>query len=85
MATAVFPRALQDEVVAEIGPLFVDNALGSDFPALIVGIYVVKLTLLAAAKIPAAMRACISPAHFPFDVEFFSTKNAVHDAHSSCI
>jgi hypothetical protein len=66
-------------MVAEVGPFLVQDAMGRDLSALVVGIWIVSLALFAAAKIPFTVRARIPPADRPVDRQGTSAKSTIHD------
>lgn len=70
--------APRDIVVAEIGPLLIENALGRDFLAFIVGVLVVKIALLTTAEISIAMGTGILPAHLPLNSDHIPAKDTIH-------
>jgi hypothetical protein len=59
--------------VAEIASFLIQNSLRLDFPALIIGIRIVKTAVEAAMKVSTAMRAGFPPAGFPVDENFTAT------------
>jgi len=76
-ATCLFGAPL-DIVVAEIGPLLIDNAFGRDFLTFIVSALVVKVTLLTTAKISVAMGTGILSAHLTLDRDHIPAKDTIH-------
>jgi hypothetical protein len=77
--SATYPfGAPRDIVVAEIGPLLIENAFGRDFLAFIVGVLIVKVTLLTTAQISLAMGTGILPAHLPLNGDYIPAKDTIH-------
>jgi hypothetical protein len=75
--------APRDIVVAEIGPLLIENAFGRDFLAFIVGVLVVKVALLTTAQISIAMGTGILPVHLPLNSDHIPAKDTIHCSCSS--
>jgi hypothetical protein len=65
-------------VLALVGPLLIYDALGMNFPALVIGFAVEGLALFTTTKIPLAVRACVASGDFAADIQHTMTKGAIH-------
>jgi hypothetical protein len=70
--------APRDIVVAEIGPLLIENAFARDFLAFIVSVLIVEVTLLTTAKISVAMGTGILSTHLPLNSDHIPAKDTIH-------
>ena len=65
-------------MLALVGPFLVHDALGVNFPALVIGFGVEGFALFATAKIPVAVRARVAPDDLAADIQHAMTKGAIH-------
>jgi hypothetical protein len=69
----------QNEIIAEIGSLFIYDSLSQDFAAGIVGIRVIELALLTASKIAMTMRAGVFSPDGSNNVQATAAKSTTRD------
>ena len=68
----------ESKTFAHVASLLVHNALGKDFPALVICFGIIGLALFAATKIAFTVRACVAPDDLSADVQNATAKGAVH-------
>jgi hypothetical protein len=69
----------QNEIIAEIGSLFIHDSLSQNLAAGIVGIRVIELALFTASKVAMTMGAGVFSVDGPYNVEATAAKSTTRD------